>query len=94
MKTAISAKERCIENTVEINVEEDCIKSCKYLCKVIGEAIGDRTVSFKVDKDIVRLDYTFSSGATMSQKFQNIAELDTFLQGMWEMFLVRRWIRG
>lgn len=76
--------------TVEVTVEKDC----RYLCQVIGEAIGDRTISFQVDKDIVRLDYTFSSGTTMSQEFQNITELDTFLQGMWEMYLSRRWIRG
>ena len=79
---------------VEVNVEEGCIESCKYLCKVIGEAIGDRTVSFKVDKDSVILDYTFSSGTTISKKFQNITELDTYLRGMWDMYLSRRWIRG
>ena len=81
MKTAISAK-------------EECIKNCEYLCKVIGEAIGDRAVSFKVDKDIVRLDYTFSSGTTISEKFQNVEELHIYLRGMWDMYLSRRWIRG
>lgn len=81
MKTAIS-----VENPIE--------KDCRYLCKVIGEVIGDRTVSFQIDKDTVRLDYTFSSGAIMSQEFQDITELNTFLQGMWEMYISRRWIRG
>ncbi|NCB01851.1 MAG: hypothetical protein EOM67_06745 [Spirochaetia bacterium] len=81
MKTAIS-----VENTIE--------KECKYLCKVIGEAIGDRTFSLKVDKDSVLLDYTFSSGTTISKKFQNITELNTYLRGMWDMYLSRRWIRG
>ena len=94
MKIAVSVKERCVENAVEVNVEEDCIKSCKYLCKVIGEAIGDRTISFEIKDDFVRLDYTFSSGTTISKKFQSIEYLDTYLSGMWDMYLSRRWIRG
>lgn len=76
------------------SVEEDCRKNCEHLCKVIGEAIGDRTISFEIKDDFVRLDYTFGSMATMSKKFQSIEYLDIYLRGMWDMYLSRRWIRG
>lgn len=83
-----------MESTKESIEEREYRQSCEYLCKVIGEAIGDRTISFKVYEDSVILEHIFSSGATMSVKFQSVPELNTYLAGMWDMYLSRIWIRG
>lgn len=69
------------------------------LCVELSRAIGDREVSFRMTNGSVidgmaELIYTFPSGNKITKEFADLNDLHSFLHGMWEMYISRRWIRG